>query len=227
MPGRVDRLDVMRDLDEDTKGAVDRCARAHARLLPTLERVDDATARQPSLLPGWSVGHVLTHLARNADSLVRILSAAARGEAVEQYEGGSGQRAADIDAGAGRSAADLRDDVLSAAGRLERAFADLPLDAWDGNGLAGGIVWPCRTLPFHRRREVEVHHVDLGLGYTAAHWPADYVEWELPMALSSLPDRLAGDPQRRAVLAWLLGRGDQPPMDLSAWQSRRENYHRR
>jgi hypothetical protein len=47
------------------------------------------------------------------------------------------------------------------------------------------------------------------------------------MALASLPDRLAGDPQRRAVLAWLLGRGDQPPMDLAAWQARRENYHRR
>jgi maleylpyruvate isomerase len=216
----------MRGLDEDTKGAVDGCARAHARLLPTLEALDDDTARRPSLLPGWSVGHVLSHLARNADSHVGVLEAAARGEAVEQYPGGAAQRVADIEAGAGRSAADLRDDVLSAAGRLERAFAELPPETWEGNGLAGGIVWPCRTLPFHRWREVEVHHVDLGLGYTSGDWPADYVAWELPMALASLPDRLAGDPQRRAVLAWLLGRGDQPTMDLAAWQARRENYHR-
>jgi len=53
---------------------------SHARLRATLAGLTDADARGPSLLPGWSVGHVLTHLARNADSLVRMLKAAARGD---------------------------------------------------------------------------------------------------------------------------------------------------
>ncbi len=33
----------------------------------------------PSLLPGWTRGHVLTHIARNADSFVRVLEAARSG----------------------------------------------------------------------------------------------------------------------------------------------------
>ena len=57
----------------------------------------DASA--PSLLPGWTVGHVLTHLARNADSMVRVLDAAERGEVVERYPGGMPTRNADIDGG--------------------------------------------------------------------------------------------------------------------------------
>ncbi|MET0910545.1 MAG: maleylpyruvate isomerase N-terminal domain-containing protein, partial [Ilumatobacteraceae bacterium] len=47
-----------------------------------------ADAELPSLLPGWTRGHVLTHIARNADSFVRLLEAAGRGEVVTQYAGG-------------------------------------------------------------------------------------------------------------------------------------------
>ena len=68
------------------------CRASHQRLLGTLEALDDATARHPSRLPDWTVGHVLTHLARNADSHVHILGAAMRGDAVEQYPGGYEQR---------------------------------------------------------------------------------------------------------------------------------------
>jgi hypothetical protein len=40
---------------------------ATGRLLRTASRLSDADVRAPSLLPGGSRGHVLTHLARNAD----------------------------------------------------------------------------------------------------------------------------------------------------------------
>lgn len=56
-----------------------RVEAAHARLLSTLARLTDDDARGPSLLPAWSVGHLVTHLARHADSHVRMLEAAARG----------------------------------------------------------------------------------------------------------------------------------------------------
>ncbi|WP_433476112.1 maleylpyruvate isomerase family mycothiol-dependent enzyme [Spirillospora sp. CA-142024] len=43
-------------------------------LLATAARLDDADARAPSLLPGWTRGHVLTHVARNADGGTRLLT---------------------------------------------------------------------------------------------------------------------------------------------------------
>src|SRR5829696_3975021 len=84
---------------------------AHQRVLATLEGLTDDQARSPSLLPNWSIGHVLTHLARNADSFVRLLSAAERGGIVEQYEGGAAGRAAAIEAGAGRPGDALVEDL--------------------------------------------------------------------------------------------------------------------
>ena len=47
-----------------------------------------------------TVGHVLTHIARNGDSFTRMMSAAIKGDVVTQYEGGHAQRSADIAAGA-------------------------------------------------------------------------------------------------------------------------------
>ena len=44
-----------------------RVRAAHARLLGTVAGIDDDTARRPSLLPGWDVAMLVTHLGRNAD----------------------------------------------------------------------------------------------------------------------------------------------------------------
>ena len=76
--------------------------------------LSDEAAARPSLLPGWTIGHLVTHLARNADSVVRRLSAAADGELVTQYEGGPPARSRDIEAGAGRPAAELLRDLQAA-----------------------------------------------------------------------------------------------------------------
>ena len=35
-----------------------------------------------------------------------------------------------------------------------------------------------------------MHHVDLGLGYEPSDWPEDYVAWELPVLLATVPDRV-------------------------------------
>lgn len=79
-----------------------------------------------SLLPGWTVGDVLTHLARNAEAMVRRVEAAERGEVVDQYIAGAEGRAAEIEAGAGRSVEELIADVLSWSRRLDAIFASLP-----------------------------------------------------------------------------------------------------
>jgi maleylpyruvate isomerase len=148
------------------------------------------------------------------------------GEVRPQYPGGHEQRAADIEAGAGRPAAQLIGDVRDSATRLEAAWQAMTPEAWAGNGLNGsGQPWPCSLVPFHRRREVEIHHVDLGLGYEATNWPDDFVAAELPGMLSSVPDRLPDAGDRARLLAWLVGRADQPTLDPMAWQSRPRYYH--
>jgi maleylpyruvate isomerase len=211
--------------------------KSHARLRPTLTRfVETGTdPRRPSRLPGWTVGHVLTHLARNADSHVRMLDAARRGEVADQYAGGNPQRSADIEAGAGRPAADLVADVLTSAARLEESWDATRAEVWaTGHGRVVSGVWPLAELPFRRWREVELHHVDLGLDYDVSDWPDAYVDVELATSVAGLARRLApGEglelratdsderwlvPEgvetgrtltgpRRALLAWLVGRG--------------------
>ncbi len=191
-------------------------AAAHDALLTYLHGLTDAQARAESLLPGWTVGHVVTHLARNAEAVCRMVDAAGRGEVGQMYPGGREQRSADIDAGAGRPAVELLADVTAASVRLDGALAALPLEAFDRTGDALSTTRTIAELPYLRRREVEVHRVDLGLGYGWDQWPADFVRAETrrmtmlwtsrrPMGMTVLPPaaQRADDNLR---LAWLFGR---------------------
>ena len=89
---------------------------------------------------------------------------------------------------------------------------------WDGRSIeTSAQEIPIVDLPFLRWREVEVHRVDLGVGYEPAAWPSGYVREELvlqtmrwnarrPMGLTGLPsEALQTSPNDR--LAWLLNRG--------------------
>jgi maleylpyruvate isomerase len=188
---------------------IDLCREAHARLRRAVEPLTDADVAAPSLLPGWSVGHLLTHLARNADSVLRRLDGALRDEVVDQYPGGLPARAAEIEAGAGRGAAELGADVVATADAVDAALIGFPADRWDRLGrTAGGVEQPVATLPFARAREVEVHLVDLGRGHEPADWPPELAERWLPELLRALPDRT--DPT--ALLAWVLRRGPSPAL---------------
>ena len=102
---------------------IDGCQAAHSRLAAAIDDLPDAVVRQPSLLPDWTVGHVLTHLARNAEAMVRRIEAATRGELIDQYPGGARGRAAEIEAGADRPAHELITDVRNWAQRLDRCKA--------------------------------------------------------------------------------------------------------
>ena len=84
---------------ETPESDVEGCVRAHVRLRRVVAQMSDPDMGQPSNLPGWSVGHVLTHLARNAESMCVRIDAATRGELVDQYVGGADARAAAIAVG--------------------------------------------------------------------------------------------------------------------------------
>ncbi len=189
---------------------VDGCVAAHAALLADLTGLSDAVARGPSRLPGWSVGHVLTHLARNADSVVWRLEGAVRGELRDQYPGGLEQRTGDIEAGAGRPASELVLDVHRSAEAVERVMGGLPAAAWDApSRTSKGVVESARDAVLSRWREVVVHHGDLGLA--AVPFPPALVDAWLPRELPRLVART--DPAD--LLAWVIGRGD-PPV-LAPW----------
>jgi hypothetical protein len=48
----------------------------------------------------------------------------------------------------------------------------------------------CGRLYLPYRRESEIHHMDLDVGYTHQHWPADFVGLKLPRVLPTLDARL-------------------------------------
>jgi maleylpyruvate isomerase len=63
-------------MEIEPRTAIALAVAAHHRVSATIRPIDDTTAWQPSRLPGWTVGHVVTHLARNADGHVRRLDGA-------------------------------------------------------------------------------------------------------------------------------------------------------
>jgi maleylpyruvate isomerase len=192
------------------------CRASHERLHRSVQALDDAALRRPSRLPDWTVGHTITHLARNADSVVRRLSAVIDGRIVEQYEGGPAGRAAEIEAGAGRSAAEAYDDLVRADDAVDALYLVVPAEAWERpfatpTAKPEFVARPASFLPFTRWREVETHHVDLGIGYEFADWPQALVDRWLPGLVQELPERA----DARQLMAWTLGRAPAP--GLQPW----------
>jgi maleylpyruvate isomerase len=167
------------------------------RVLRAVADLTDDQAATQSRLPGWTRAEILTHLARNADGGRGIAEAAARGEVGAQYPGGAEQRTAEIAAGRGARAATLLADLRRSCDALMEAWHHLPGDAWDrpGRSLSGERTQ--RAWVWSRWREIEVHHIDLGLGYSPAEWPVAFVSRGLEEAFAELPPR--GDRRRSRV----------------------------
>lgn len=191
---------------------IEGCRLTHATLDEQIASLTDTDCRAPSALPGWSRAHVLTHMARNADSVLRRLDGAMRDVIADQYAGGEAGRAEEIESGATRSVAELIEDVRVSSAAVDAAFAAMPAEAWHrlGRGVSGK-EHPVSALPFQRWREVECHLVDLDIGYESSGWPAELVELWLPHVTQDLWKRT--DPH--ALLAWGLNRGPAP--ELRPW----------
>jgi maleylpyruvate isomerase len=142
--------------------AVDR----HTQLLlATARSLDPGSIGDPSLCPGWTRGHILTHIARNADALLTLVTNATTGSSTPMYASPEA-READIEAGAGRPLAEQVADVESSATRFAEGAAaltdelsDVPLLARNNTKVKAGY------LPFMRVREVVLHHLDLDAGF--------------------------------------------------------------
>jgi maleylpyruvate isomerase len=216
------------------------CTAAHERLHALVAQIDDDDARRETALAGWTVGHLFTHLARNADSHRGMVEAAQRGEVVPQYPGGPAQRNGDIERGFSRSAPELVTDLRAADQQLERAWSTTNENVWTtGLGLRRYGPATLAEFVFLRWREVEIHLVDFDLpefgspgwdGLSPAYVDAELQELArglaarvpdsttLVLAPGDRPSRAFGTGDERVVLqsspgtliAWLMGRGGDP-----------------
>lgn len=184
--------------------SLDRIAAATDRLVATASTLSDAQVREPSSLPGWTRGHVLTHIARNADGLGNLLRWARTGSEIPMYPSAEA-RGADIEAGAGRPAADLAADVREASAAFAAEAAAVPDDAWTTQvRMLYGPPFAAPGVLDRRLSEVEIHHVDLAAGYSPDDWPADFVAGALPRVAGSF----AGRDDAPRCLIWAAGTPD-------------------
>ena len=148
---------------------------ATTRYLAALTELSDEDCRSPSLLPGWTRGHVISHLSRNADGMCNLLHWAQTGVETPMYASDE-QRDLDIEAGAGRSAEELRADASASCGRWLQAANEVHSNHLEAlvSRTPGSPPFPAYRVGRLRRTEIEVHHADLDIGYTARDWPADF-----------------------------------------------------
>ncbi|MFF8912423.1 maleylpyruvate isomerase family mycothiol-dependent enzyme [Streptomyces sp. NPDC015032] len=152
------------------------------RLLSATGNVDDAALARPSRLPGWSRGHVLAHLSRNADALVNVLQS-------RPMYADSETRDRDIERDAPRPMAEQLADLTGSAARFMEA-ASAPADWSRTVTMRNGVTDSASRVPFRRRIEVELHHVDLGIGYELEDLPEEFVTREIEF----LAERFGGHP---------------------------------
>ncbi len=105
-------------------------------------------------------------------------------------------------------------DVITAVAALEAAWDATADEVWEtgrGGSLAAGDIGLDEWV-FSRWRETEVHHNDLGIGFTWARWSAPYVQEELRRATDHYQAEMGELPETAMALlpaerlAWLLGR---------------------
>jgi maleylpyruvate isomerase len=209
--------------------ALRELAAATEQLLGDLDGLSDAQVAGPSLLPGWTRGHVLTHLARNAEGGTRLLGWARTGVPSYEYES-LAARAAAIEAGADRPAATLIEDLRQTADAFAAAATGMPPGAWQrvvrytaGQEPRAEVIVPSRLA------EVLIHHVDLDLGYRPHDWPAWFTSDMLTRTAASLtesskitpPVRLEGTDTGKVFAVGAVGPDSLvisgPECELMAW----------
>jgi maleylpyruvate isomerase len=207
---------------------LDQVYAATALYLQDVDRLtaDDLVA--DTVLPGWSRAHVVAHVALHALGTSRALNGAAHGHPLPIYDSPE-QRDTDIATTASIPVDELRELSFDACGRFKAACSAIhESDAtWDSlvERTPRGQVFTLEGVIDARWREVEIHHVDLGVGYSPAEWsPAfatyifDEVTWDRGASADLTVRTPEGDTElgsgggpvvegnAAGVAYWLLGR---------------------
>ena len=215
----VDPLVLMTDVDQATE-----------RLIRTAEGLEGGAQAAPSGLPGWTIGHVLTHVARNAEAYTNLLTWARTGVETPAYpsptardegiEKGAGRPVAGADRRPARGARALRRRRRGDAGRgLDvRPARDRPVrrGRCPGPGCARSrcttSTWAAPTprqdwtdaFALRLLREIAG---DLKDAAPALILRPHGLTHELTIGAATGATPMVGGPTR-AIAAWLAGRGD-------------------
>ncbi|MEU9292893.1 maleylpyruvate isomerase family mycothiol-dependent enzyme [Streptomyces sp. NPDC048266] len=197
---------------------------ATERLLNAAASLDNAATAGPSRLPGWTRGHVLAHVARNADALVNVL------QGRPMYPDAA-TRDADIERDSGRPPAVHLADLRDTAARFQAVGAE-PADWSRTVELRNGVTDSASRIPFRRWVEVDLHHVDLGVGYELEDLSEEFTIREIEF----LADRFTGLENVPATVlrsddggTWTTGGGSGgvtvtgPAADLLGWLAGRRD----
>ena len=148
----------------DSTAAIAAVDEATARLVAAVDAIRGSgpgAFAAPSLLPDWTIGHVVSHLARNADGFRNVLDGLAVGELRTPYPSPEA-RVADIEAGARRDTA-IAADFAVAVRQLADRLAATPVETWSATvDLGRGGPTTADVIMAARLGEVELHHHDLG-----------------------------------------------------------------
>jgi maleylpyruvate isomerase len=201
--------------------------------------LSDNDLLEASRLPGWTRRHVLSHMANNAAALMNLLDWARTGIETPMYPSREA-RAADIESGSLRPAAELRADAVESAERFVAATNAMPTTGW-GAPVRTALDLPVTgaEVPWMRTREVWVHGVDLGGAATFADIDGAVAAALLDEAARSFAGRgdcpavrlVVGDGDSfsigpmgtratevhgtvHSLAAWLLGRSDGADLDI-------------
>jgi maleylpyruvate isomerase len=203
---------------------------ASSRVLRTVDGFHGDDWSDPSLLPHWTRAHVVAHLALNAEGIARALHGVVADDTDDgphtMYDSDE-KRDSDITDLATAHPAELRDRLLAGTTMLNRAIAAIPDDQWETRieRTPGGREIRAAALPGMRLRELEIHHVDLGAGYTTSDWSEAFA-----IHLLNAMTRRLDPPQRFEVRPldvdreWIFGpNGDDaavvtgPAADIGWW----------
>ena len=206
---------------------LDWVRQGHQRLEEELGKLAPDALAQPSILPGWTRGHVVTHLARNADGLRNLLYWARTGDRTPMYPSYEARNSA-IEMGSGRPLPEQLEDLKSASARFVEAAEQLDDGQWGATvETVQGQSMPARQVPWTRAREVWVHIGDLDLGLERSPLPdpvarallEDVTRWRDRTTSERVTLRAPGMPE----LSFGGSRGQQPveisgsAPDLVAW----------
>ena len=161
---------------------------ATQRLLGDTIAVSEQAWQEPSRLPGWTRAHVATHIARNADAMVRSVDAVLMGRRALMYDSDEDRELA-IERGSERTGLELQIDLDTSAGRLNHKFNSLEgvPPQFQIEILPGRLV-RADLLPLARLNEVVLHHVDLDCGFEIVDLDPKIARWLLEWNALSLED---------------------------------------
>jgi len=212
--------------------ATEMVPEASARLTRTVDGFHGDDWGTPSLLRDWSRASVVAHLTLNAEAMARALRgvvAPPDEETPRTMYDSDDQRAEDIAELATHDPSEIRARLLGATTALQEAVAAVPDDRWETRieRTPGGRTMRAAAFPGMRWRELEIHHVDLGAGYTTADWSREFAEHLLDaMGKRVNPEHPFEVRPLDSPLTWVFGPGESeypvpvvtgPAADIGWW----------